>query len=65
MSQVMSLWLVDDAATRDLMKAYYTPCNRAKGAQEALRQVQLEMLRSDAVPGAGRQAARSTQLARR
>ena len=43
-SQVMSLWQVSDAATRDLMKAYYTRLQRGEGRTEALRQVQLEML---------------------
>ncbi|MDX6272442.1 MAG: hypothetical protein QOD28_3665 [Acidobacteriota bacterium] len=42
-SQVMSLWQVSDAATRDLMKAYYTRLQRGEGRTEALRQVQLEM----------------------
>ncbi|MDX6270948.1 MAG: hypothetical protein QOD28_2171 [Acidobacteriota bacterium] len=44
-SQVMSLWQVSDAATRDLMKAYYTRLQRGEGRTEALRQVQLEMLK--------------------
>jgi CHAT domain-containing protein len=43
-SQVMSLWRVGDAATRDLMTAYYTRLQRNEGRTEALRQVQLEML---------------------
>jgi len=43
-SQVMSLWRVGDAATRDLMTAYYTRLQGGKGRTEALRQVQLEML---------------------
>ena len=42
-SQVMSLWQVSDAATRDLMKAYYTRLQQGEGRTEALRQVQLEM----------------------
>jgi CHAT domain-containing protein len=44
-SQVMSLWQVSDAATRDLMKAYYTRLQGGEGRTEALRQVQLEMLK--------------------
>jgi CHAT domain-containing protein/Tfp pilus assembly protein PilF len=45
-SQVMSLWKVSDAATRDLMTAYYTRLHKGEGRAEALRQVQLDMLRS-------------------
>lgn len=44
-SQVMSLWQVSDAATRDLMVAYYKRLEAGEGRSEALRQVQLEMLR--------------------
>lgn len=44
-SQVMSLWQVDDAATRDLMVAYYRRLQAGEGRTEALRAVQLEMLR--------------------
>jgi CHAT domain-containing protein len=44
-SQVMSLWQVDDAATRDLMVAYYKRLRAGEGRTEALRAVQLEMLR--------------------
>lgn len=43
-SQVMSLWQVSDAATRDLMKAYYSRLQQGGGRTESLRQVQLEML---------------------
>ncbi|MGI9107422.1 MAG: CHAT domain-containing protein [Pyrinomonadaceae bacterium] len=53
-SQVMSLWRVSDAATRGLMKAYYTRLQRGEGRTEALRQVQLEMLNKGAgVQGGG------------
>jgi len=45
-SQVMSLWPVSDQATRDLMIAYYTALQQGGGRSEALRQVQLRMLRS-------------------
>jgi CHAT domain-containing protein len=57
-SQVMSLWQVDDAATRDLMVAYYRRLEAGEGRAEALRAVQLEMLRgvaggaTDATPAA-------------
>ena len=44
-SQVMSLWQVSDAATRDLMVAYYQRLQAGEGRTEALRQVQLSMLR--------------------
>jgi CHAT domain-containing protein/Tfp pilus assembly protein PilF len=44
-SQVMSLWQVSDAATRDLMVAYYKRLRSGAGRADALRDVQLEMLR--------------------
>jgi len=44
-SQLMSLWQVSDEATRDLMVAYYKRIQAGEGRSEALRQVQLEMLR--------------------
>ena len=50
-SQVMSLWKVDDNATKDLMIAYYQKVlgkqGKQEGRSEALRQTQLEMLRGD------------------
>src|SRR5262245_4592338 len=45
-SQVMSLWQVADKATRELMVGYYTGLQRGQGRSEALRNVQLQMLRS-------------------
>jgi CHAT domain-containing protein/Tfp pilus assembly protein PilF len=45
-SQVMSLWQVADKATRELMVGYYTGLQRGEGRSEALRNVQLQMLRS-------------------
>src|SRR5262249_51745187 len=45
-SQMMSLWAVSDAATRELMIAYYTRLKAGEGRSEALRQVQLEMLKN-------------------
>ena len=47
-SQVMSLWQVSDAATRDLMAAYYQRLRSGEGRTEALRQVQLAMIHNDA-----------------
>ena len=44
-TQVMSLWPVSDRGTRELMVVYYTGLKRGQGRSEALRQVQLKMLR--------------------
>ncbi|MBS1808765.1 MAG: CHAT domain-containing protein [Acidobacteria bacterium] len=54
-SQVMSLWKVDDAATRDLMVEYYKRLQAGEGRSEAMRQVQLQMLRGQE-QSAGHQA---------
>ena len=43
-SQVMSLWKVDDDATRALMMLYYTQLLAGDGRAEALRQAQLALL---------------------
>ncbi|MEI7894764.1 MAG: CHAT domain-containing protein, partial [Myxococcales bacterium] len=40
---VMSMWRVDDAATRDLMVAFYTGLNNQGGRAEAFRQAQLQL----------------------
>jgi CHAT domain-containing protein/Tfp pilus assembly protein PilF len=45
-SQVMSLWKVDDHATKDLMADYYKHLISSKGRSEALRQAQLGTLNS-------------------
>jgi CHAT domain-containing protein len=42
---MMSLWPVSDRSTSDLMVGYYKALIRGQGRGEALRQVQLEMLR--------------------
>lgn len=49
-TQVMSLWKVSDAGTRDLMIAYYLRLQAGEGRTEALRQVQLGMLRGQIQP---------------
>ncbi|HEV2798975.1 MAG TPA: CHAT domain-containing tetratricopeptide repeat protein [Pyrinomonadaceae bacterium] len=59
-SQVMSLWQVSDAATRDLMTDYYRRLQAGEGRTEALRQVQLAMLKGNrsepqAAPGTTQQ----------
>jgi CHAT domain-containing protein/DNA-binding XRE family transcriptional regulator len=46
-SQLFSLWKVSDDATKDLMIAYYTRLLKGEGRSEALRQIQLEMLKSE------------------
>ena len=51
-TQVMSLWKVSDAGTRDLMVAYYTRLQKEEGRAEALRQVQLSMLHRQLLPAA-------------
>jgi CHAT domain-containing protein len=47
-SQAMSLWKVDDAATREFMEAYYTRLLAGVGRAEAVRQMQLELLATGA-----------------
>ncbi|HRI64689.1 MAG TPA: CHAT domain-containing protein [Polyangium sp.] len=44
---VMSLWKVDDTATRDMMIGYYKRIEGGEGRSEALRQVRLQMLAQD------------------
>jgi CHAT domain-containing protein len=46
-SQVISLWKVDDTATKGLMVAYYNRVLVGEGRGEALRQEQLAMLKGD------------------
>jgi CHAT domain-containing protein/Tfp pilus assembly protein PilF len=45
-SQLMSLWPVSDRSTRDLMAGYYQALVQNAGRGEALRKVQLKMLRN-------------------
>jgi CHAT domain-containing protein/Tfp pilus assembly protein PilF len=44
-TQVISLWPVSDVGARDLMIEYYKALKRGEGRAEALRQVQLRMLK--------------------
>lgn len=44
-SQVMSLWSVSDQGTKELMVEYYKRLIKGEGRGEALRQVQLQMLK--------------------
>lgn len=46
-SLVMSLWQVDDAATRDLMIGFYKRLASGVGRAEALRRIKLRMLADD------------------
>jgi CHAT domain-containing protein len=46
-SQLISLWKVSDNATKDLMVDYYEGLKKGEGRSEALRQIQLEMLKSE------------------
>ena len=44
-SVVMSMWPVSDYVTRELMTNYYKNLKKGIGRGEALRQVQLEMIK--------------------
>ncbi|HSE96657.1 MAG TPA: CHAT domain-containing protein, partial [Blastocatellia bacterium] len=46
-TQVMSLWPVSDEGTRDLMIGYYRGLQAGQGRSEALRQILLNILKSD------------------
>ncbi|WP_414756479.1 CHAT domain-containing protein, partial [Anabaena sp. CCY 9910] len=46
-SQMISLWKVDDDATKELMVAYYKKLLDNQGRSEALRQTQLDMLKGE------------------
>lgn len=45
-SQMISLWSVSDIGTRELMVEYYTRLKAGEGRSEALRNVQLKMLKN-------------------
>ncbi|MGG6295625.1 CHAT domain-containing protein [Leptolyngbya sp. AN02str] len=47
-SQMMSLWKVSDSGTAQLMTMYYERLKRGEGRSEALRNVQLELLQTNA-----------------
>jgi CHAT domain-containing protein len=44
---VVSLWEVNDAATADLMQAFYAQMSRQKNFATSLRAAKIAMLRSD------------------
>lgn len=44
---LMSLWQVEDEGTADLMERYYTNLLDGMGRSEALREIQLDMIRSE------------------
>ena len=44
-SEVMSLWKVEDTITSDVMIGYYSRLKVGQGRSEALRQIQLELLK--------------------
>jgi CHAT domain-containing protein len=46
-SQVMSLWRTENTAAKDLMVAYYQRLQKGEGRSQALRQVQLAMLKGE------------------
>jgi CHAT domain-containing protein len=46
-SQLTSLWKVNDKGTKDLMVDYYRRLSQGKSRAEALREVQLAMLRGE------------------
>jgi CHAT domain-containing protein/Flp pilus assembly protein TadD len=45
-SQLLSLWVVSDEGTKDLMVKYYQNLKAGKGRHEALREAQMELLKT-------------------
>jgi CHAT domain-containing protein len=45
-SQLLSLWIVDDEGTKDLMVKYYQNLKAGKGRHEALREAQMDLLKT-------------------
>ncbi|MEE8587250.1 MAG: CHAT domain-containing protein, partial [Acidobacteriota bacterium] len=53
-TQVMTLWKVDDNATRDLMISWYAQLRQGVGRAEAMRRVQLAALKGEQLPVIGK-----------
>ena len=53
----MTLWQVADEATRDLMISWYTQVQGGVARGEALRAIQLAVLRGESLPATGRRLA--------
>ncbi len=45
-SQLLSLWIVDDEGTKNLMVKYYQNLKAGKGRHEALREAQMDLLKT-------------------
>src|SRR5262249_11394836 len=49
-SQLLSLWKVNDVATREFMQAFYAELVKGESKSEALRRVQLDFIHRDRPP---------------
>lgn len=56
--EVMSLWKVDDQATRDLMVEYYQELQRGEGRGESLRRAQIGLMRKPEKAGSEQRGSR-------